>query len=155
MSAICLNTLTELAAFGRRLGQLAQPADIICLDGDLGAGKTTLTQAIAQGLSVPAAECVSSPSFALLHEYQGRLPLYHMDFYRLTDRADIEDAGLDEYFFRAGVTVLEWCERAGDLIPATRLKITITIGAEGSRLLFCDPGVGSWRQRWPLIVSQF
>lgn len=148
MKTILLKTLADTLAFGRLLGQAAQPGDVICLDGDLGAGKTTLTQAIAQGLEVPADEYVTSPSFAILHEYQGRIPLYHMDFYRLTDAADIQDLGLDEYLFLSGLAVLEWCERAGDLVPATRLKITMTTLPDESRLLTCDPGVGSWQERW-------
>ncbi len=148
MKTILLLTLAETLAFGRLLGQTAQPGDVICLDGDLGAGKTTLTQAIALGLEVPPNDYVTSPSFAILHEYQGRIPLYHMDFYRLTDAGDIQDLGLDEYFSLSGLAVLEWCERAGDLVPATRLKISMTIGADESRLLICDPGVGSWKERW-------
>lgn len=148
MKTILLKTLADTLAFGRLLGQAARPGDVICLDGDLGAGKTTLTQAIARGLEVPADEYVTSPSFAILHEYQGRMPLYHMDFYRLTDAADIEDLGLDEYLFLSGLAVLEWCERAGDLVPATRLKITMTTLPDESRLLTCDPGVGSWQERW-------
>jgi len=148
MKTILLKTLTDTLAFGRLLGQDAQPGDVICLDGDLGAGKTTLTQAIAQGLEVPAGEYVTSPSFAILHEYQGRMPLYHMDFYRLTDAADIQDLGLDEYLYLSGLAVLEWCERAGDLVPATRLKITMITLPDESRMLTCDPGVGSWKERW-------
>ncbi len=148
LKTILLKNLADTLAFGRLLGQSAQPGDVICLDGDLGAGKTTLTQAIAQGLGVPASEYVTSPSFAILHEYQGRLPLYHMDFYRLTDAADVQDMGLDEYLFLSGLAVLEWCERAGGLIPATSLKINMTTLPDESRLLTCDPGVGSWKERW-------
>lgn len=147
MKTILLKTLADTLAFGRFLGQVAQSGDVICLDGDLGAGKTTLTQAIAQGLEVPANDYVTSPSFAIFHEYQGRLPLYHMDFYRLADAADVQDLGLDEYFFLAGLTVLEWCERAEDLVPATRLKINMTIELDESRRLICDPGVGVWQER--------
>jgi len=148
MKTILLKTLADTLALGRLLGQSALPGDVICLDGDLGAGKTTLTQAIAEGLGVPANDYVTSPSFAIFHEYQGRIPLYHMDFYRLTGDADIVDMGLDEYFFLSGLTVLEWAERAGDLVPATRLKINLTIGPDDSRLLTCDPGVGTWKERW-------
>jgi tRNA threonylcarbamoyladenosine biosynthesis protein TsaE len=148
MKTMLLKTLADTLALGRFLGQSALPGDVICLDGDLGAGKTTLTQAIAEGLGVPANDYVTSPSFAIFHEYQGRIPLYHMDFYRLTGIADIMDMGLDEYFFLSGLTVLEWAERAGDLVPATRLKITLTIGPDDSRLLICDPGVGTWKERW-------
>ncbi len=147
MKIILLKALADTLAFGRFLGQVAQPGDVICLDGDLGAGKTTLTQAIAQGLEVPAKDYVTSPSFAIFHEYQGRLPLYHMDFYRLTGASDIQDMGLDEYFFLSGLTVLEWCERAGDLVPENRLKINLTIGSDESRCLTCDTGVGAWKER--------
>ena len=151
MKTILLKTLADTLAFGRLLGQNAHPGDVICLDGDLGAGKTTLTQAIAQGLQVPADDYVTSPSFALFHEYQGRILLYHMDFYRLADGADVQDLGLDEYFSLSGLTVLEWCERAGDLVPATRLKINMTLGADDSRLLTCDPGVDGWNERWQCL----
>jgi len=148
MKTILLKTLADTLALGRFLGQSALPGDVICLDGDLGAGKTTLTQAIAEGLGVPANDYVTSPSFAIFHEYQGRFPLYHMDFYRLTGVTDIVDMGLDEYFFLSGLTVLEWAERAGELVPATRLKLNLTIGPDDSRLLTCDPGVGTWKERW-------
>lgn len=145
---IILRTLDDTLAFGRFLGQAARPGDVICLDGDLGAGKTTLTQAIAAGLGVPAREYVTSPSFALFHQYQGRLPLYHMDFHRLTDGAEVADLGLDEYFTLSGLSVLEWCERAEGLVPACRLKLTLSLAADGARLVSCDFGDGAWRERW-------
>lgn len=148
VKTIVLKTLADTLAFGRFLGQLARPGDVICLDGDLGAGKTTLTQAIAQGLEVPANDYVTSPSFAILHEYHGRLPLYHMDLYRLTDSAEVEDLGLDEYFCLSGLTVLEWSERAEDLVPETRMKINLSIQPDESRLLRCDLGLGTWNERW-------
>ncbi len=145
---LVLSSLDETLVFGRLLGTIAQAGDVICLDGDLGAGKTTLTQAIALGLEVGPGDYVTSPSFAILHEYQGRIPLYHMDFYRLTDSADIEDLGLVEYFFLSGLAVLEWCERAGDLVPPSRLKITMTTRPDESRLLTCDLGTGPWQEKW-------
>jgi len=150
---IVLKTLADTQAFGRLLGQTAQPGDVICLDGDLGAGKTTLTQAIASGLEVSSDEYVTSPSFAILHEYQGRMPLYHMDFYRLTDAAEVADLGLDEYFSLSGLTVLEWCERAESLVPANRLRLTLTIGPDECRFVVCDPGVGNWQKRCFLFTK--
>jgi len=150
---IVLKTLADTMAFGRHLGQIAQPGDMICLDGDLGAGKTTLTQAIASGLEVPPEEYVTSPSFAILHEYQGRMPLYHMDFYRLSDAAEVADLGLDEYFFLSGLTVLEWCERAESLVPPSRLRLTLTIGQDESRIVVYDPGVGGWQKRCPFYTK--
>ena len=107
-----LNSLVETEAFGHRLGQLAEAGDVICLDGDLGAGKTAMTQAIARGLGVPASCYVTSPSFAIFHEYPGRLPLYHFDFYRLRGSDDVEDLGFEEFFYLSGCTVIEWSVRA-------------------------------------------
>jgi tRNA threonylcarbamoyladenosine biosynthesis protein TsaE len=148
---IMLKTLAHTQAFGRLLGQAARPGDVICLDGDLGAGKTTLTQAIAAGLEVPPEEYVTSPSFAIVHEYQGRMALYHMDWYRLSHASEVEDLGLDEYFSLSGLTVVEWCRRAPGLVPPTRLSLTLTMGPDESRLVLCDHGIGSWQMRWPSL----
>jgi tRNA threonylcarbamoyladenosine biosynthesis protein TsaE len=112
---------------GALLGQSAVPGDVICLDGDLGAGKTTLTQAIARGAGVPEDCYVTSPSFAILHEYQGRLPVYHMDFYRLNNDADVLDLGFDEYFYLAGLTVIEWAKRAETILPQERLSLELQL----------------------------
>ena len=96
---ILLHDVNETETLGRLLGAAAEAGDVLCLDGDLGAGKTTLTQAIARGLEVPAACYVTSPSFAVFQEYPGRLPLYHMDFYRLRGEDDVLDLGLEEYLW--------------------------------------------------------
>lgn len=145
--SLVLKNLEQTRAFGHLLGQLAEPGDVICLCGDLGAGKTTLTQAIAQGLGVSEQEYVTSPSFAIFHEYQGRIPLYHMDFYRLIGADDVLAMGLDEYFFLSGLTVLEWSERVEELIPPFRLRIHLTIGPEDSRIVRYDTGTGAWNTR--------
>ncbi|MFV0438849.1 MAG: tRNA (adenosine(37)-N6)-threonylcarbamoyltransferase complex ATPase subunit type 1 TsaE [Desulfopila sp.] len=126
----------DLAAterFGFALGKAARPDDIICLDGDLGAGKTALSQAIARGLDVPADCYVTSPSFAILHEYPGRMTMYHMDFYRLGDAAEIIDLGFTEYFYALGLAVIEWSKRAGQILPPERLELFIEIGPDDCR----------------------
>ncbi|TKB27575.1 tRNA (adenosine(37)-N6)-threonylcarbamoyltransferase complex ATPase subunit type 1 TsaE [Desulfopila sp. IMCC35006] len=130
---IQLQTLSDTEKFGRLLGRLAMPGDVICLNGDLGAGKTALTQAIARGLDVPDNCYVTSPSFALLHEYPGRLPLYHMDFYRLQDVSEVLDLGFDEYFYQQGLTVIEWAGRAIEVLPEERLNINIVPNADLTR----------------------
>lgn len=149
---LVLHTLEQSRAFGRLLGQTAEPGDVICLCGDLGAGKTTLTQAIAQGLDVPEQEYVTSPSFAIFHEYPGRMPLYHMDFYRLSSADEVLAMGLDEYLYLQGLTVIEWSERAEELIPPARLKIYLTIGPEESRIIKADLGTGGWQQRYECLL---
>jgi tRNA threonylcarbamoyladenosine biosynthesis protein TsaE len=114
---------------GARLGRAALPGDLILLRGDLGAGKTTLTQGIARGLGVTSA--VNSPTFTLIKEYAGRLPLYHVDLYRLDALAEIEALGIEDYLERGGVCVVEWADRAAPLWPADWLRIDL--GAESER----------------------
>jgi len=135
-----LRSLAATECFGLYLGQNANPGDIICLDGDLGAGKTTLTQAIARGLDVDKNCYVTSPSFAIMHEYPGRIPLFHMDFYRLQDAAEVEDLGFDEYFYMSGVTVIEWSERAAEILPEKRLSLRILLNNDESRTVALEAG---------------
>ena len=132
---IQLHTLSDTEKLGRLLGLRAVPGDIICLNGDLGAGKTTLAQAIARGLEVPDKCYVTSPSFALLHEYQGRLSMYHMDFYRLQDAGEVEDLGLEEYFYLGGLAVIEWSSRAIEILPDECLILTIVQNEDLSRTI--------------------
>lgn len=96
-------------ALGERLGRLLQPGDVVLLSGNLGAGKTALTQGIARGLGVTGP--VSSPTFTILKEYEGRIPLYHFDLYRIEDPDELEALGFGDYFYGDGVSVVEWAER--------------------------------------------
>lgn len=110
-------------AYGYQLGQLLQPQDLILLDGDLGAGKTTITQGIAQGLGIKRP--IKSPTFTLIREYQsGRIPLYHMDMYRL-ENASADELGLSEYFNGDGAVVIEWSQFIKDLLPTSYLRIVL------------------------------
>jgi len=142
-----LHNLQETALLALQLASLAKPGDVICLDGDLGAGKTALTQEIAKGLGVPTSCYVTSPTFAILQEYPGRIPLYHMDFYRLSDESEIIDLGFEEFFYLEGLTVIEWSERAGTIIPDTRLLLQITIQNDLGRKVEMDFGAGDWKER--------
>jgi len=108
---------------GSYLGELAQKADIFLLTGELGTGKTCLIQGIARGLDVK--EYAFSPSFVILREYHGRLPLYHIDFYRLDHLKEIADLGLEEYFYGDGICAIEWAEKGLPVVPRDNLLITI------------------------------
>ncbi len=129
---IILANLKETKALGRRLGAEARPGGIITLSGDLGAGKTTLTRFIAQGLGVQD-NYITSPTFSIIHEYQGRLPLYHMDLYRLQELSVDDELGLEDYLYGEGLCVIEWPNRLGDMLPSRRLHIELTIISENSR----------------------
>ncbi|SHS27190.1 YjeE family ATPase [Mycobacteroides abscessus subsp. abscessus] len=129
------NSTEETLQFSKELAQKLQPGDVITLEGDLGAGKTTFTKGLAVGLDIN--KNVSSPTFTIIKEYNGRLPLYHMDVYRLEDSD--EDLGFDEYFEGQGVTVVEWAHLIEDQLPKELLQINITHGEENSRNLTITP----------------
>jgi len=116
----------ETQLFGSYLGELSQKSDVFLLSGQLGAGKTCLVQGIAQGLGVK--EYAFSPSFVILREYHGRLPLYHLDFYRLENVEEIADLGLEEYFCGNGICVIEWAEKGFQVLPKENLLVSMRYG---------------------------
>lgn len=121
----------DTIALGERLGRVAGPGDLICLWGDLGAGKTQLAKGIAAGLDVR--DTVTSPTFILMNEYDGRLPLFHVDLYRLADATDALAGGVVDDRQADGLTVVEWPERMGDVLPAGRLDVRIAGTADEPR----------------------
>src|SRR5688572_7220392 len=110
-------TLAETEAFGRRLGRLLFPGAVVALVGPLGAGKTHLVRAIAEGLGISDSRLVSSPTFVLIQEYEARLPIYHFDAYRLASEAEFADLGVQEYFEGCGVCLVEWADRVKGCLP--------------------------------------
>lgn len=119
--------------FGRRIADWLRPDDTILLIGELGTGKTALTKAIAAGLGVT--EEVSSPTFTLVNEYRGRLPVFHLDLYRLDDPAEALDLGFNDYLTAGGVTIVEWADKAPELWPDEHLVIAIERTGETERQL--------------------
>ncbi|NLK00862.1 MAG: tRNA (adenosine(37)-N6)-threonylcarbamoyltransferase complex ATPase subunit type 1 TsaE [Clostridia bacterium] len=119
--------------FGQLIGNNLRPGHLIYLVGRLGAGKTTLVQGIAQGLEVKG--YITSPSFTLVKEYQGRIPLYHMDVYRLDDPEEFLDLGFDEYIHGDGAAVIEWADRIEHIIMEEFLRIEFIVDANDVRIL--------------------
>ncbi|WP_430597578.1 tRNA (adenosine(37)-N6)-threonylcarbamoyltransferase complex ATPase subunit type 1 TsaE [Enterococcus sp. AZ177] len=120
---IAINNPKETESLAKIIGLVAEPSDTIILSGDLGAGKTTMTKGIALGLGID--QMIKSPTYTIIREYQqGRMPLYHMDVYRIENGAD--DLGLDEYFEGDGLSVVEWGKLLGEFLPTDYLDITIT-----------------------------
>lgn len=115
------NSVEETQEIARKIGKWVSSGMILTLEGDLGAGKTTFTKGFAKGLDIT--RNVNSPTFNIIKEYQGRIPLYHMDVYRLEGGSD--DIGLDDYLFGNGVCVVEWASLIEDLLPEERLDIKI------------------------------
>ena len=122
----------ELISIGQKLGRLLDSGDIIVLSGDLGAGKTTLTKGIAKGLDI--SQMIKSPTYTIVREYEGRLPLYHLDVYRIGDDPDSID--LDDFLFGDGATIIEWGELIEPSLSDVYLKIFIRKLEDGRELAF-------------------
>ncbi len=130
------NSAEQTMDFANKLAQKLDKGTVITLEGDLGAGKTTFTKGLAQGLGVT--RTVNSPTFTIIKEYSdGKLPLYHMDVYRL-EESD-EDLGFDEYFHGDGISVIEWAQFIEDMLPAEILKININYVNDTDRKIILEP----------------
>ena len=125
----------ETRALGARLGRWARAGDVVVCRGALGAGKTTFVQGFANGLGVRGDAYVRSPTFALVHAYHGRLPLYHFDFYRLSSHAEVQDIGFEEYLDAGGVVLIEWGDKFPEILPPMRLEMSICIADSDRRWL--------------------
>ena len=112
-----------MIALGRAIGQGLKPGDVIAFEAPLGAGKTTLTKGIGQALEVE--EVITSPSFTIISEYSGKIPLFHMDFYRISDEEELEQLGLEEFFYGQGISVVEWSGIAAPFLPQSALHLRI------------------------------
>jgi tRNA threonylcarbamoyladenosine biosynthesis protein TsaE len=133
MNIIDLPDLDATMAFGRLLGQPLWPGSVVALIGELGAGKTQLVRAIAEGLGIADSRIVTSPTFVLVQEYPARLPIYHFDAYRLNTEAEFADLGVHEYFESKGVCLIEWADRVPGCLPAEHLCIKLETMGETSR----------------------
>ena len=111
------------------------PNMVICLDGELGSGKTVFVKGLAQAMGIT--ETITSPTFSIIKEYEGELPLYHMDVYRLD--GNVDGVGIEEYFEKGGVTVIEWAKTIEDILPKERLDIKIKVAGENKRTIILTP----------------
>jgi tRNA threonylcarbamoyladenosine biosynthesis protein TsaE len=127
-------TAADMQALGERLGRALRAGDVVALVGPLGAGKTTFVQGVARGTGVPPDRHVASPTFALVNEHPGRVPLVHADLYRINAAAELEELGLADASDRAALAI-EWLDRFPDVVAADRLEIHIAVDAGGGRRL--------------------
>lgn len=138
---------SETKRIAQSIVKRLNPGDIVTLSGELGAGKTTFTKGIAEGLAIRRP--VTSPTFTIIKEYEGNIPLYHMDAYRLEHSE--EDIGFDEYFFGKGISVVEWAHFIEDFLPEERLNIEINYIDEHSRTIRFDP-IGEYYKK---VIKKF
>ena len=129
-----VNSVEETWAVAREFAKELKPGDVVCLEGDLGAGKTTFTQGLAAALGVPGR--VTSPTFCIVQEHQSKdVLLVHMDLYRLRGEEDVEAIGWEDYLARGAIFVIEWPDRAGSLIPDTARRVAFRHMGEGKRII--------------------
>lgn len=133
MLTFTTNTADETILLGNRIGQKLKPGDIIAMQGTLAAGKTTITKGIAQALEIE--DTVTSPTFCLISEYYGKMPLYHIDVYRLDSVEDFVNLGVDDMLYGDGVTIIEWSEKIMSELPKKTIILRITPQDDGKRLI--------------------
>ncbi len=131
MHTFCTDSAEKTVLLGEKIGQIIKPGDIIALHGSLGCGKTTIVKGIARGLGID--EEITSPSFTLISEYTGRIPLYHMDLYRIDNLEEFELLGAEEMLYGPGVSLIEWAEKIEQLLPEYHISITFFIDHENNR----------------------
>ena len=127
------NSVKETLHFGENLAKRLKRGDFVALIGDLGSGKTVLTKGIAKGLGVKDSRYVNSPTFVIIKEYKGKLPLYHFDLYRLDHPGSLDAGNFEEYFYGDGVTVVEWADKIRPILPKKYIEVKLKVAGESSR----------------------
>lgn len=138
MVKIYLENEEQTKDIGYKLGQLLTPKSVVCLIGDLGAGKTTMTQSLAKALEVD--DYITSPTFNIVNEYEGRMPLYHFDVYRIGSSDEMYDIGFDEYIDGDGVCIIEWANLIEDILPNEYLYIEMNYKETGREMILTPKG---------------
>jgi tRNA threonylcarbamoyladenosine biosynthesis protein TsaE len=127
------HSIDKTIEIGAKLGKKLRAGDVVALIGDLGAGKTVLTKGIARGLGVRNVKYVNSPTFVIIKEYKGRVPLYHFDLYRLNKSNVLDAENFEEYFYGTGVTVVEWADKIPKLLPKKYIEVKLSVTGESRR----------------------
>jgi len=131
LTPLISKSFEQTIQIGKKIGKSLQKGDILCLEGDLGAGKTSLTKGIALSLDIP--DEITSPTYTLISEYDGNCPLYHMDLYRIGNVEEFEMLGAEELLYGSGISVIEWSERIRESLPEDKKTVQISILPDGTR----------------------
>ena len=133
MLTFCTKSADETIQLGQKIGSLLKKGDIIAMQGTLAAGKTTITKGIAQALGIT--DTITSPTFCLISEYYGKMPLYHFDVYRLEGTEDFINLGADDMLYGDGVSIIEWSEKIMDELPSRTIILRLIPQEDGSRII--------------------
>ena len=149
------SSANETQLLAEKLGLLLHPGDVVALMGELGSGKTLFAQGLARGLEVPEAFYITSPSFAIINEYPGRIPFFHLDLYRVSSVEELSELGLEEIIYGNGAVAIEWAERLGGDLPEERLEVHLKFKDETSRTLIFYGFGANWKQRLTTQIQEF
>ncbi len=138
MEKIYLKDEIDTKEIGYKLGKLLKKGNVVCLVGDLGAGKTTITQSIAKGLEIE--DYITSPTFTIVNEYEGAIPLYHFDVYRIASSEEMLEIGFEEYVYGQGVCIIEWANLIKEILPGDYLYIEMKYKEEGREMILTPYG---------------
>ncbi|MBY2478786.1 tRNA (adenosine(37)-N6)-threonylcarbamoyltransferase complex ATPase subunit type 1 TsaE [Clostridioides difficile] len=138
MAKIYLENENKTREIGYKLGKLLKEGSVICLVGDLGAGKTTMTQSLADSLGIK--DYITSPTFTIINEYEGKIPLYHFDVYRIGSSDEMYDIGYDEYINSNGICIIEWANLIEDILPEEYLNIELKYKSDGREMILTPKG---------------
>jgi len=130
---IISKSVEETIGLGKKLASKLKKGSVVALIGDLGSGKTVFTKGIAEGLGIKNARYVNSPTFVIIKEYKGKLPLYHLDLYRLDHHTSLDEMNCEEYFYSDGVTVIEWADKIRELLPGRYAEVRFSVAGEKER----------------------
>lgn len=132
------NSDRETMLAGEKLAKRLKPGDMVALSGNLGSGKTTFTKGIGKGLGVKDPKRINSPTFVLIKEYSGNVPLYHLDLYRLNDLREIENLAIEEYIYGDGITIIEWAEKIMPILPEQYVSVKFKIRGDNKREIMIE-----------------
>ena len=149
------SSANETRLLAEELGLLLRPGDVVALMGELGSGKTLFAQGLARGLEVPEAFYITSPSFAIINEYPGRIPFFHLDLYRVSSVAELSELGLEEIIYGHGAVAIEWAERLGGDLPEERLEVHLSFEGETCRTLIFYGFGANWKKRLTKVIQGF
>ncbi|MDA3957030.1 tRNA (adenosine(37)-N6)-threonylcarbamoyltransferase complex ATPase subunit type 1 TsaE [Oceanispirochaeta sp.] len=136
MTELLSSSYEETLQWGEKIGLTLVPGDIVALKGDLGAGKTSITKGIAKSIGIK--DVITSPTYTIVYEYEGKIPLYHMDMYRISGIEEFEMLGVDDLLFGKGITLIEWSERIQEYLPEKGKSISIKIIENGMRKIILE-----------------
>ena len=145
--AFTTNNPEETKCLGKKIGKLLKAGNVVALIGNLGAGKTVIASGLCGGLGVKE-DYITSPTYTIINQYDGKIPVYHIDLYRLKNSSELYNLGWDEYIYGCGTCIIEWADRAADMLPEEYLTVNIEVTGKNKRKITLQAKGESYENTW-------